>query len=105
MFTVPSSKTFQNGMYVTAQLQTLSPNGAGFARTNLRANLEVRRAISLTATTTSQVLLQTGSSIGPVSTTKLSAGVFYVSVWSAADVAYSTYGSRGQYQLALSYWV
>jgi hypothetical protein len=104
-FTVPSSTTFKNGVYVTAQLLTLSQTGAGIARTNLRANLEVRRASSLTATTTSQVLVQTGSTIGPVSTIKLSPGVFYVSVWSAADVAYSTYGSRGQYQLTMSYWV
>lgn len=102
-FTVPSTNTFKNGVFVTAQLQTLSPNAAGFGRTNLWATLEVRRASSATATTSSQVLLQTGSTIAPTTTLKQTAGVFYVSVWGAGDASYSAYGSRGQYQLTVTY--
>jgi hypothetical protein len=94
-FVVPSTI---NRVTVTVQLRPVAPWGTqAVLRSNLHSIVVVRRG-------TSQILQANGFNVGPVTTSRQQSGTFFVSVAPTGVVGeYTAYGSRGQYELTVTY--
>lgn len=93
-FVVPSTIS---RVTVTVQLRPVAPWGTQVLRSNLHSNVVVRRG-------SSQILQANGFNVGPFTTSRQQSGTFFVSVAPTGVVGeYTAYGSRGQYELTVTY--
>lgn len=93
-FVVPSTI---GRVTITVQLRPVAPWGSQVQRSNLHSNVVVRRG-------STQIMTANGFSVGPFTTPRQQSGTFFVSVAPTGVVGeYTSYGSRGQYELTVTY--
>lgn len=94
-FAVPTTSPYNKGVLITVTAKTLAPWG-NVARNNLPVQLTLRQG--------STVRLNFAGYNPSMTTPKLTGGTYFVSVAPSGQTGeFSTYGSRGQYQLTVTY--